>query len=266
MLFDAHNHFQTAAFDGCRKDVFARAAEAGVGRMMACGTGAKGDWERLIRLDDEHRQILSASVGLHPWFIAGAEIGWKNALEKILDERPFGIGEIGLDKSERTDAPIEDQMKAFLWQLDLAQERGLPVSIHCVGAWDYLHEALAGRTRLRYMLHSFLGSPELTAAFVRRGAYFSVGPRSFAAKKRPAGPFLAQIPHDRLLLETDSPDAPLPEPPFNSGPNEPARLRDVCTRVSFIVNKPFAEIEKLTFDNAEHFFSIIPTPEQTTHP
>jgi TatD DNase family protein len=256
MLFDAHNHIQAVAFDGCLPEVLARAAGAGVGRMMACGTGAKGDWERLLRLDDTHRQAISVSIGLHPWYVATADLGWKVTLEKILEDRPFRIGEIGLDKSSRADAGIEDQMKAFLWQLDLAEERGLPVSIHCVGAWDYLHEALARRDHLRYMLHSFHGSPELTETFARKGAYFSIGPRSLSAGKRTPEACLAKIPPERLLIETDAPDSPLPEAIFPTGPNEPARLRDVCTRAARLTGKSVEELEKLTFDNTERFFSI----------
>ena len=256
MLFDAHNHIQSEAFAACLPSVLERADKAGVTRMMTCATGARGDWDRLLRLDDEHRDGVAMSVGLHPWHVASNPANWKNALQKILDERPFAIGEIGLDRSERCDTPIEDQVKAFAWQLDLATERNLPATIHCIGAWDLLSTALLGRTKLRYLLHAYHASPELTKAFARRGAHFSIGTSAFGPHARSIAPTLALIPKDRLLIETDSPDAPFPSDSNHATGNEPARLPDVCTRVSTLLGKTPEETAQETATNALHFFEL----------
>jgi TatD DNase family protein len=255
MLFDAHNHIQGEALAAGLPGIMERAIQAGVGRMMTCATGAKGDWDRLLRLDDRYRGTVAISIGLHPWYVAATVIDWKSAMQKILDERPFSIGEIGLDRSDKVDCPIEDQLKAFGWQADLAVERHLPVTIHCVNAWDYLENVLLTRPKLRFLMHSYFASPELTAILARRDTFFSIGPTSFGTHRKPLEPMLAKIPSDRLLIETDSPDARFPKDMNPAAANEPARLKEICERLAKLMGKDVAEVEKQTFDNAERFFA-----------
>ena len=256
MLYDAHNHIQHTAPAVRIPELLQRAKEAGVGRMTTCATGARGDWEALLAIDDSHREVVSVAIGLHPWQVEATHIDWKSRMEKILDERPFSIGEIGLDKGESCECPIEEQIRAFEWQLDLALERNLPVTIHCVAAWDLLSEALLGRPKLRYLMHDYHASPEVTAALAKRGAYFSLGPASFGVHAKPIETALVKIPADRLLLETDSPDARFPRNMSPEKPNEPARARDICERLAKALGKEPAEVEKSTADNAVRFFGI----------
>lgn len=265
MLFDAHNHLQSEAPERL-PEVLGRAAKAGVTRMMTCGTGAPKDWDALQRLDDLYRGVVSISAGLHPWQVATSPIGWKAELERILDTRPFCVGEIGLDKSPKSDATIDDQLKAFNWQLDLALERALPVTIHCVGAWDHVQRAIATRHKLRIAIHSHRTSPEMTTALARYDVYFSIGPMCLGGQGKPIAPTLACIPPDHLLIETDSPNANLPPDRKPEAGNEPAEVKDVCMRVARLLGKDPAEIEQHTFANAEKCFSIHPAPVRATSP
>lgn len=110
-------------------------------------------------------------------------------------------------------ASLPEQEEVFVWQLRLAAERNVPVSIHCLQAWGPLLEILRREPRPQcgFVLHSYGGSAEMVAPLAKLGAYFSL-PGYFAheRKHRQREAFLA-VPPDRLLIETDAPDQLLPD-------------------------------------------------------
>jgi TatD DNase family protein len=156
-------------------------------------------------------QVLP-SFGYHPWYVKERTPNWQAALARFLDAVPSAVGEIGLDRWIK-DRDLLAQEKAFVWQLRLAAERGLPVSIHCLKAWGPLLEILQREPRppCGFLLHSYGGAPELIPGLVKLGAYFSL-PGYFAreTKTRQRETF-RRVPLERLLIETDAPDQPLPE-------------------------------------------------------
>ncbi len=129
-----------------------------------------------------------------------------------MDAVPSAIGEIGLDRWIKGH-DIAQQEEVFAWQLRLAAERDLAVSVHCIQAWGPLlavleREPLPSRG---FLLHSYGGSTEMIPRFVKLGAYFSF-PGYFARenKARQRETFRS-VPPERLLIETDAPDQPLPD-------------------------------------------------------
>ncbi len=83
---------------------------------------------------------------------------WQQALVRHLEAVPSAVGEVGLDRWVK-DYDLEQQREAFAWQLRLAAERNLPVSIHCLQAWGLLLDILRAEPRPRcgYLLHSYGG-------------------------------------------------------------------------------------------------------------
>ncbi len=97
-------------------------------------------------------------------------------------------------------------------QMQIAAERNLPVSIHCLQAWGRLLELLRSgpRPECGFVLHSFGGPQEMIDPLARLGAYFSL-PGYFAhERKTRQREAFRHVPSDRLLIETDAPDQPLP--------------------------------------------------------
>ena len=173
---------------------------------------------------------------------------WKTSLIDHLDSVPSAIGEIGLDRWIK-DHDLDDQTEVFTWQLRLAAERNLPVSIHCLRAWGKLFEILRTGPRpvCGFLLHSFGGPAELVAPLAKLGAYFSF-PGYFAheRKQRQRDAF-KRVPPDRLLIETDAPDQLLPDErncypllDANSGKpiNHPANLGTVYRFVAEMLDEP----------------------------
>jgi len=227
-LYDAHNHLQDARLNPWRNDLLAKAMQAGVVRMAVNGA-CEDDWQEVLSLTRQHPAVLP-SFGYHPWHVNGRTSAWQTRLIEFLDKVPSGIGEIGLDRwildrhntslrngdarsSLLPPASLDEQSEVFVWQLRLAAERNLPVSIHCLQAWGLLHKILRHEPApaCGFLLHSYGGPVEMVKPLADLGAYFSL-PGYFAheRKQRQRDTF-KHVPPDRLLLETDAPDQRLPD-------------------------------------------------------
>src|SRR5262245_4135607 len=209
-LYDAHNHLHDERFGSRSGELLTAAAKEGVVKMVVNGS-CEEDWPKVLDLARRHSEVIP-SFGYHPWYVKERSRDWQKKLVKLLDEVPSAVGEIGLDRwIEDYDTPQQEEV--FIWQLRLAAERNLPVSIHCLKAWGRLLEILQSEPRPKcgLVLHSFGGPKEMIPALAKLGAYFSF-PGYFAQerklKQREA---FRAVPADRLLIETDAPDQLLPE-------------------------------------------------------
>jgi TatD DNase family protein len=208
-LYDAHNHLQDDRFGGQQAGLLAACAAAGVERMVVNGS-CESDWPEVLKLARSQPRVL-ASFGYHPWYVAERTPAWRERLVEHLDAIPSAVGEIGLDRW-KPGLAYDGQEEVFTTQLRLAAARNLPVSIHCLQAWGRLCDLLrAGPLpRCGFLLHSYGGPAELVAPLAELGGYFGFpGYFLLARKERQRHAFL-RVPPDRLLIETDAPDQPLP--------------------------------------------------------
>ncbi len=208
-LYDAHNHLQDLRLVGEREDILGAARAEGVAKMVVNGS-TEEDWPQVLKLAETYPEVIP-SFGYHPWYIKERSANWQDQLTRMLDAKPSGIGEVGLDRWIK-DYDLPAQEEVFSWQLRLAAKRNLPLSIHCLQAWGRMLEILQNspRPQCGFLLHSYGGPREMVAALAELGAYFSL-PGYFAheRKTRQREAFLA-VPPDRLLIETDAPDQSLP--------------------------------------------------------
>jgi TatD DNase family protein len=207
--YDAHNHLHDERLAGIEPNVKA---------CVVNGT-RESDWPAVEALAQKHSWIIPA-FGLHPWYASERSANWFDTLRYFLDRNSNAtIGEIGLDRwMENHD--IADQEKVFIAQLDLAAERNVAASIHCLKAWGHLESALqtANRPSRGFLLHSYGGPAEMIPSFTKLGAYFSISgyfAREGKEKKRDT---FKSVPIDRILVETDAPDM-LPPERYNAYPN-----------------------------------------------
>ena len=246
-FYDAHNHLQDDRF-GDQSRLVEVAAREGVARMVVNGA-CEEDWPLVRESARRFPQVL-ASFGYHPWYLHERTPDWQLVLIEFLKSVPSAVGEIGLDRW-KNDLPYEGQEEAFIWQLRLAAERELPVSIHCLQAWGRLHELLRENPRpaCGFLLHSYGGPREMVAPLAALGAYFSFPGYFMHARKVRQREAFAAVPMDRLLVETDAPDQLLPEE-ANRFP-----LRDASGRS---INHPANLAAVYAFMAKEH---AIPLPE-----
>ena len=192
-----------------RAAVLQAVESAGVGWAVVNGT-TEADWPAVAALARERPWILP-SYGLHPWFLKSRTPEWQTRLAELIENGSCALGEIGLDRWIQG-YDFEEQKEVFTWQLALAAARNVPATIHCLKAWGALWEILREQPvpERGFLLHSYGGPPEMVEGFVRRGAYFSFSGYFLHARKADQREVFRQIPADRLLVETDAPDMPLP--------------------------------------------------------
>lgn len=253
-LLDAHCHLQDAWFTPHRARVLADLRAAGITRLVVNGS-SELDWPDVTALCASSTQLsalhpqLLPSYGLHPWDVGNRTANWQTALLAHLDANPAAaLGEIGLDRwiidSARPDdprlaglrrAPLDEQIEVFTWQLTLAAQRNLPASVHCLEAFGPLLDTLRATPlpARGFLLHSYNGSTQMAKSFADLGAYFSFNGAFLDPRKERLHSLYAQLPAERLLVETDAPAMRLPSPlekfpplatPDGSIANHPANL------------------------------------------
>lgn len=268
MYFDAHNHLQDDRLRPFAGAILAGLAAHGIERVVVNGS-CESDWSAVMALAREHPCIIP-SLGYHPWYVAEATEQWEQTLCGLLDEMPLGIGEIGLDRwIENPD--LERQERIFRAQLQIASERNLPASIHCLKAWGWLLEVLRSSPlpASGFLLHSYGGPQELVSPLVKLGAYFSFPGAFLATTKARKHEAFRAVPAERLLIETDAPDQCLPKE-FERYPliaaegterlNHPWNLEAVYEGAAAILNLPLSELMAQTSANAARLFGKLYRP------
>ncbi len=207
-FYDAHNHLQDDRLRPHLDAVIAAARSIPITRMVVNGS-CEEDWPAVLKLARDFPEVLP-SFGYHPWYIKERTPEWRARLVEFLDQVPSAVGEIGLDRWIK-DHDIAQQQEVFQWQLRLAVERELPVSIHCIQAWGLLLSILQRGPvpKCGFLLHSYGGPAEMIPDFVKLGGYFSFPGYYAQEKKLRQRETFRSVPRDRLLIETDAPDQPL---------------------------------------------------------
>lgn len=261
-MFDSHCHLHDARMAAGRDGYLARARAAGVSGCVLAGVDSAG-WEVEAALCREHAD-LHASYGLHPQRAAelsDAEIDEELArLTSALDGRlpaPCALGELGLDAlTDATRQALPRQERAFRAQLATARERDLPLVLHILRTHGEALRILKsdGLPKAGGVVHSYSGSQDLVAEYVRLGLHLSfAGPVSFPQSRRQQEA-ARLVPLERLLVETDAPDqAPWSRRP---GPSEPAFLAEILEALAIIRGQPRAVLEAATTANAHRLFRL----------
>ncbi len=262
-FFDAHNHLQDERLAECLEEVVRAAGEAGVTAMVVNGS-CESDWPQVQTLAQRFPMVIP-SFGYHPWYVREHTPSWRERLIRFLDTTPGAVlGEIGLDRwIPDPDFPMQE--KLFTQQMELATERNLPVSLHCLKAWGKMEEHLrrGPRPARGFLLHSYGGPAEMVLPLARLGAYFSFPGYFLLDRKERQREAFRRVPSDRLLVETDAPDQPLPEnlvthplPPSADGRpiNHPANLGAVYRGLATALNRPVESLAAEVASNFQRFF------------
>jgi len=264
-LYDAHNHLQDGRLAPHREAAIAAALQSGVSKMVVNGS-CEEDWPAVRQLAAQHPEVIP-SFGYHPWYVKERSANWQNELLRCLDAVPSGVGEVGLDRWIK-DFNLPAQEETFVWQLRLAAERNLPVSIHCLQAWGPLLQILQAQPRpaCGFLLHSYGGPGEMVAPLTDLGAYFSL-PGYFAhERKTRQREAFRRVPPERLLIETDAPDQLLPpdriehpllEKENGKALNHPANLEAVYRFAAELFEEPLDHLAQRVEQNFARLFGHI---------
>ncbi|OLP43569.1 TatD family hydrolase [Rhizobium oryziradicis] len=258
MLIDTHCHLDFADFESERDELVKRAHDAGVKQMVTISTRV-AKLDALLALTQRYPSVF-CSVGTHPnnaneeLDISAADlVQLANAHEKIV-----AIGECGLDYFYDTQTP-QDQKTGFLRHIEASRQTQLPLVIHSRSADEDMAAILTQETKkgaFPFILHCFSAGEALAKTGVELGGYISFSGILTFPKSQELRDIAKDVPLDRLLVETDAPY--LAPKRWRGKRNEPSYVVNTAEVLAEVKGLSYAEMAKITTDNALKLFSKMP--------
>ncbi|MEW9797427.1 TatD family hydrolase [Alteromonas sp. CYL-A6] len=238
--------------------VIAEACSAEVTRLCVITT-EPSEWDRARALHQAYPEHICYTLGIHPHNAKNATDADFARLRTLLSEPGVvAVGECGLDFN-RNFSPPDVQQSVFQQQLAIAADCGLPVYLHERDAIDtqmsclspYLASLSGG------IAHCFTQGADALRRYLDCGLYIGITGWVCDPKRGDAlRACLADIPSDRLILETDAPYLfPKTAKPRRRN-NSPALIPHIGEQVSTILSQPADLIRKTSYANACRLFGI----------
>jgi len=254
MLIDTHTHIYADAFDDDRDEAISRAQSVGVSQLILPAIDSKTT-AIMHKVKQAYPEIIHLMMGLHPTHVG---LNFEEELVHVkeqLDTHSFvAVGEIGMDlywdKTYQS-----QQQEAFARQIDWALDANLPIVIHCRDAFAPIFEVLEGinDSRLRGVFHCFTGTKDDAQRALDLGFYLGIG-GVVTFKNGKIDRFLADLPLEKIVLETDSPY--LAPKPHRGKRNESAYLPIVANKMADVFKTTPAEMARITSNNAKELFDL----------
>jgi TatD DNase family protein len=259
LLVDSHCHLNFPDFKDDLASIISRAKQAGVGVMQTICT-EMAEFEEVYAIAEQNEGIF-CSVGVHPNDSGKQKIASaKELIEKTSRKKVIGIGETGIDYHyEYSDRKL--QITSFLEHIKAAQETGLPLIIHTrdaeVDTINILKEEMS-KGYFKFLIHCFTSTKQLADISVELGGYISVSGIITFKNAEAIRDALADVPLDRILIETDSPFlAPIPH---RGKRNEPSYVVQVNKALANLKNIREEECAKITTENFFRLFDKAKKP------
>lgn len=277
-LVDTHCHLNFEALYDDADAVIQRARKNNVGIIVVPGSDIATS-KKAIKLATRYEDIYAA-VGIHPHHIYEYH-GFDKPLDEQLkrdlvlieellsDAHVVAVGEVGIDRYYYRDTKyskyavdetfVELQKKALRKQMGFALTYGKSLILHNRLAVDDIVSVLTDqwdeKLSLKTVFHCCEADETLLAFATAKQIYLGVDGDSTWSKKKQR--FIAAVPLERLVLETDAPYlTPEPARETQKFPNEPANLvyvRDMIAQIKSITPE---EVAKQTSENAHTLFNI----------
>lgn len=250
-IFDTHAHYADRAFDADREELLKKLPDMGVSLVMLASSSVEDTRENAL-LAEKYSYIYSAA-GVHP---ESADDNPEDYLSIVKAAaalpKTMAIGEIGLDY-HYDGYCREKQIKLFEEQLELAKQLDMPVIIHTRDAWEDTLSILKSH-KPNAVVHCFSGSAEMAREVLKLGLYVGfTGVLTFKNAKK-ALKALAEVPTDRLLLETDCPYM-APEP-FRGKRCDSSMIASTAAKAAEIKELDVQELINITNENGKRFYRI----------
>lgn len=282
MLIDTHAHVNFRAFQDDAEDTLRQALQKDV---WVVNVGSQIDTSRqAVELAKKFETGIYAAVGLHPehthsQFVDEEETHFKTREEEFNYEeykklaahpKVVGIGECGLDYYRLPEGLEREkvknlQHKAFISQIRLAKELNKTLVIHSrstkgtdnagLDILEILKSQISNsKFPIRFVLHSYTGSPDVLQEFIGLGAYVSFNGIITFDKTGNMEKLVQITPMEKLVLETDCPY--LSPVPHRGKRNEPANVKLVAEKLSVLKDLSLQEVENVTTINAKTLFNL----------
>jgi len=278
-IIDTHTHFDAEEFDEDRAEAFARAKEAGVGKVFLPAIDLKTT-HAVLELSRQYPGYAYPMIGLHPEEV---KADWKEQLaelRKILEAHVvdadsvhtescvqnsckgkilsdfIAIGEVGLDYYWSREFEKE-QLEVFEEQVKWSVETRLPLMIHCrKGQNEMVHLLRSYEKELPGgVFHCFTGNQKEAEELLTFDKFvLGVGGVSTFKSSHLREDLPAVVPMNRIVLETDSPYmAPVP---YRGKRNESAFVVEVLKTLAKAYGVSEEEFAEQTNENVKRVFGV----------
>jgi len=266
MLIDSHSHLNFEDFKDDWQEVIANCQKE---KVLMINVGSQlATSRRAIEIAEKFESGVYAAIGLHPIHVSGSDFhpeafnvdNYRDLIRS--SKKVVAIGETGLDFFH-SDKNIDNQKKAFIKHLKLAQEFSLPVILHARnskdGQFDAYEEILSEIERsrdreIRGVIHCFGGTTKQAKAFLELGFFIGFTGIVTFDKTGQLEEVIKVLPLEAILIETDCPYL-APEPKRGER-NRPEYVRLVAEKIAKIRGLSYNEIEKQTVKNAINLFNL----------
>lgn len=251
---DTHAHLYDEAFADEEDEAVARAAEAGVTKIIFPDIDSQSR-DAMFSFAERHPGVIFPCLGLHP---TSVDAGWQeemSRMEAYMSRKIWAIGEIGMDCYWSREF-VKEQQEVMRIQLEMASRAGLPVIIHSRESTELIINILkeCRHLGLRGVFHAFSGSFETFRELQGLGDWYIGIGGVLTYRKASIAETVRRIPLDRILLETDSPY--LTPVPFRGKRNESSYIPHIAARLAELTETGVAEVADITTDNARKLFGI----------
>lgn len=252
-VIDTHTHLDAEEFDEDRAEAFARAREAGVGKVFLPAIDVKTT-HAVLALSREYPGYAYPMIGLHPEEV---KADWKDQLaelRKMQFSDFIAIGEIGLDYYWSREFE-QEQLEAFEEQVKWSVETRLPLMIHCRKAQNEMVHLLRQYQKdlPGGVFHCFTGNQKEAEELLSFDNFvLGIGGVSTFKSSHLREDLPAAVPMNRIVLETDSPYmAPVP---YRGKRNESAFVIEVLKTLAKAYRVSEEEFAEQTNKNVESVF------------
>jgi len=253
MIIDTHTHIYLEQFSNDIDEVIDRCLQQNIKKMYLPNIDS-GHIKDVKKLSDQYPGVCIPMMGLHP---CSVKENYKEELEIIKTELFAGqyaaVGEIGIDLYwDKTTKEIQEE--SFREQISWAKELNLPIVIHSRDSLDLtisiveeLQDGLSGG-----IFHCFNGTLE-EAHRIQNIPNFYMGIGGVITfKNAGVDKVVAQLPMDRMVLETDAPY--LTPVPFRGKRNESSYVIHVAEKLAELKDTTVDEVSRITTENAKKVF------------
>ena len=253
-IFETHAHYEDVKFDSDREELLASLPKQNIEYVINVGSNLETT-NKSIELAKQYDYIYAA-IGVHPSDVEELDESSYDVLEKAAKfEKTVAIGEIGLDYYWDKELGVQEKQREwFKRQMLLAKEHNLPVIIHSRDAAEDTMRVMkeVKAEEIPGVIHCYSYSVEMAKEFIKMGYYIGIGGVVTFKNAKKLKEVAAEIPLERILLETDCPYM-APEP-HRGERNSSLYIPYVVEKLAEIRNISKEEIISTTNQNARKLF------------
>ena len=253
MIFETHAHYDDNRFDMDRDELLGSMSDHGVEFIVNIGAEMESCYSTL-ELTKKYDFIYGA-LGVHPdcvYDLTDADYKWIE--DHINDDKIVAVGETGLDYYREYDKAI--QKDSFERQMDIARRNNKPIVVHSREAAQDTYEIMKANNaeEIGGVVHCFSYPIEMADKFMDMGFYIGIGGVVTFKNSKKLQEVAAQMPLDRIVLETDCPY--LAPDPHRGERNDSTYIKFVADKIAELRGISAEKVIEATTKNAKKMYKI----------